>query len=210
MAAPAYLPVFLDLRARPVVVVGGGPPAARRARDLLAGAARVTVVSPTLGAELEALAEAGGLAWRPRAFAPPDVRGAALVIAATGRADVDDAVARAARAARVPVSVVDDASRSDLVFGAVVRRGDLQISVSTGGRSPGLARLVREQLEALFGPEWAELVARAGDERMRARAAAATPAERLDAGLAVARRALESAPWRIAAARRMAQDTPPQ
>jgi siroheme synthase-like protein len=101
---------------------------------------------------------------------------------------------------------VDDARRSDLVFGSVLRRGDLQIAVSTGGRSPGLARLVRERLEGLFGPEWEELVCRVGEERTRARAAATTGDERVHAGFEVARRALAARGWTL----RMAEDAGPQ
>jgi siroheme synthase-like protein len=112
------------------------------------------------------------------------------VVAATGDRAVDDAVAALARRARVLVNVVDRPERCDFIVPSVLQRGELQIAVSTGGRSPALAREIRRRLESLFGPEYAALVARAGQARRAARAAARTPAARLAAGRRVAALAL--------------------
>ena len=187
---PDYFPAFLDLRERPCLVVGGGEIGERKARELLACQARLTVVSPCLTPGLRELAEADRLVWRPRAFLRSDVRRCALVIAATGILAVDAAVAAEARRRGVLVNCVDRPAQCDFIFGSVLRRGELQIAVSTGGRSPALAREIRRGLEPLFGPEYAELVEQIGSERAHARLRAPTAASRLMAGEAVVTRAL--------------------
>lgn len=187
---PDYFPAFLDVRGRRCLVVGGGPIGERKVRDLLACGAAVVVVSPALTDALAALAAVGAVQHRARRFLKADARGCALVIAATGRPSIDDAVADAARRHRALVNVVDRPATCDFIVPSVLRRGELQIAVSTGGRSPALAREIRKQLETTFGPEYAELIERVGLERLRARAVAATPEARLDAGERVVARAL--------------------
>ena len=176
---PDYFAAFLDLRGRRCLVVGGGEIGERKARALLACGAQVTVVSPTATRGLAALALEGRIVERRRSFRRADLRGCALVVAATGDPAVDDAVATR-----------DRPESCDFILPSVLRRGELQIAVSTGGRSPALAREIRRRLEPLFGPEYAELVARTGQARRAARAAARTPAARLAAGRRVAAPAL--------------------
>lgn len=188
-----YFPAFLDLRGRRCLVVGGGPVGERRARALLECGARVRVVSLTLTAALATLVTADGLEHRARAFRRADVRGCTLVVAATGRARVDRSVAAAARAHRALVNVVDRPADCDVIMPSVLRRGALQIAVSTGGRSPALAREIRRSLEPLFAPGIAAIVERAGRERAHGRARARTPAARARAGERAARRALTRA-----------------
>jgi precorrin-2 dehydrogenase/sirohydrochlorin ferrochelatase len=146
-------------------VVGGGPVGERKVRSLRECGARVTVVSPTLTPALARLAARERIAWRRRTFRPSDVRRAAVVIAATGRPAVDRAVARAARRQRALVNAVDRPDLCDFIVPSVLRRGNLQVAVSTGGRSPALARAVRELLEPLFPPGIGALVERAGRTR---------------------------------------------
>jgi precorrin-2 dehydrogenase/sirohydrochlorin ferrochelatase len=186
---PDYFPAFLDLSGRRCLVVGGGEIAERKVRALLDCAARVIVVSPALTPGLSALARADRIVHHRRAFLRTDVRGCAVVIAATGAALADAAVAAAARRRRALVNVVDRPAQCDFIFPSVLRRGNFQIAVSTGGRSPALAREIRRRLEPLFGPEYAELVERVGEERARARASAATPEARTEG----AERVVESA-----------------
>ena len=190
---PDYFPAFLDLRERPCLVVGGGAIGERKARELLACHARVTVVSPCLTAELQTLAQTDRLVWRARTFLRSDVRRCALVIAATGIPAVDTAVAVEARRRSVLVNAVDWPAQCDFIFGSILRRGELQIAVSTGGRSPALAREIRRRLEPMFGPEYAELVEQVGRERAHARLRASTAVRRLAAGETVVARALEDA-----------------
>jgi len=190
---PAYFPAFLDLRGRRCLVVGGGEIGERKARALLDCGAEVSIVSPGVTAGLSALAAAGALHWRPRAFRKVDARGCTLVIAASGVASVDTAVAAEARRRGALVNVVDRPAQCDFIFPSVLRRGHLQIAVSTGGQSPALAREIRKRLEPQFGPEYARLVDAVGRSRRRARAAAATPLRRLQA----AERAVELALARL-------------
>lgn len=187
---PDYFAAFLDLRGRRCLVVGGGEIGERKARALLQCGADVVVVSPVVTRGLAALAAAGRLVDRRRTFRLSDLRGCVLAIAASGDPAVDDAVAARARRARVLVNVVDRPERCDFILPSVLHRGELQIAVSTGGRSPALAREIRRRLETLFGPDYGELIARAGEARRAARAAARTAAARLEAGRRVAALAL--------------------
>ena len=187
---PDYFAAFLDLRGRRCLVVGGGEIGERKARTLLQCGAQVTVVSPAVTRGLAALAAVGRVVDRRRTFRRSDLRGCALVVAATGDPSVDAAVAALGRRARVLVNVVDRPELCDFILPSVLQRGELQIAVSTGGRSPALAREIRRRLEALFGPEYAELIARTGEARRTARAAARTPSARLEAGRRVATLAL--------------------
>lgn len=182
-----YFPAFLDLRRRRCLVVGGGEIGERKTRALLDCGARVTVVSPSLTPGLAALAARGRLVHRARPFRRSDPRGSALAVAATGNPRVDRVVAAAARRWRALVNVVDRPEHCDFIVPAVVRRGELQIAVSTGGRSPAIAREIRRRLEPLFGPEYGELISRAGEARRRAREEARTAAERIEAGERIAR-----------------------
>jgi precorrin-2 dehydrogenase/sirohydrochlorin ferrochelatase len=185
-----YFPAFLDLRGRACLVVGGGSVGERKARALLECGARVVVVSPVVTPGLVALAAAERIVARARRFRRSDLRGCALAIAATGDAIVDAVVASAARRRGVLVNVVDRAAQCDFILPSVLRRGGLQIAVSTGGRSPALAREIRHRLEGLFPEDYGDLVARVGAARRRARAHASTAGERLKAGERVVRLAL--------------------
>lgn len=184
---PDYFPAFLDLRGRRCLVVGGGEIGERKTHALLDCGARVTIVSPSVTKRLAALAASGRLVHRARPFLRSDPRGCALAVAATGDPRVDRVVAAAARRWRALVNVVDRPQHCDFIVPAVLRRGELQIAVSTGGRSPAIAREIRRRLERFFGPEYGELISRAGEARNRARAKARTSVERIEAGERVAR-----------------------
>ena len=186
---PRYFPLFVDLDGYRCLVVGGGPVAERKARALLDCGARVVVVSPVVTPALASLAAGGRLEHRARPFLAGDVRGCRLVVAATG-GPADRAVVAAARRRRVLVNAVDRPAWCDVIVPSVLRRGELQIAVSTGGRSPALARDIRRRLEPLFGQELGKAVECAGRERARALARLRTPVDRADAGERAARRAL--------------------
>jgi precorrin-2 dehydrogenase / sirohydrochlorin ferrochelatase len=195
---PDYFPAFLDLRGRRCLVVGGGAIAERKVLSLLECGARVRLVSPSLTSALRALVASGSVEHRARRFRRVDVCGCVLAVAATGAAHVDDAVAQACQRQRVLVNVVDRPARCDFIYGSVLRRGELQVAVSTGGRAPALAREVRRRLESALAEDYAMLVEQVGRARAAARSAAVTPAERLAAGEAVVRRALATHTWRQA------------
>jgi siroheme synthase-like protein len=173
-AARAGYPVVLDLAGRPAVVVGGGPVGARRAAGLVEAGASVTVVAPRVAGDVAGLVEAGALAHRAREWVPADLDGAALVVAATGVAAVDRAVAAAARERGALCNVAGEPAAGDLAVPAVLRRGDLVVAVGTSGLAPGLAGAVRRRLERGFGPEWAALVALLAERRAALPGAGAT------------------------------------
>jgi uroporphyrin-III C-methyltransferase / precorrin-2 dehydrogenase / sirohydrochlorin ferrochelatase len=166
-----YLPLFVDLRDRLVVVVGGGSVAARKVELLLRAHARVRIVSPALDPELALYRDAGRIDYRPVPFSAAQLDGASLAIAATDDEAVNAAVAEAARERGLWVNVVDDAQRSTVIFPAIVDRSPLVVAIGTEGSSPTLARRVRAQIEALlpsrlgdlarFAARWRHTVSRA-------------------------------------------------
>lgn len=172
MVRMKYYPLFMDLSGRPCLVVGAGAVAARKARSLLDCGARVTVVGERPAAAFGA-AGCRGVALVQRQFRVGDVRGMALVIAATDDREVNAAVAVAARRRGIPVNAVDDPENCTFIVPAVVVRGDLTVAVSTGGKSPAAARLVKERIGTMLGSEYAELVRLLGAHRGRMKEAVA-------------------------------------
>ena len=153
--------MFLDLDGKRCVVVGGGGVANRKARKLLQARAEVVVVSPEVEPELESMA--AEVYKRP--YSEGDLEGAFLAFATTDRREVNAAVAREGRERGVPVNVADRPTEGDFALPSTLRRGRLQVAVSTGGASPTLARRIRLELEEAFGPEWAGII----EELSRAR-----------------------------------------
>lgn len=157
------VPLALDLTGARVVCVGAGPVAASKALPLVDEGARVVVVAPDAVDEIRSAAVAARLVWHRRPYDSGDLRGAALVIAATARPEVDDAIASACAAVSTPCVRID--GRGTAAFMGAVRRGPLVLAVSTGGTSPALARHLRAELEGAYGPEWGELAALLGELR---------------------------------------------
>jgi precorrin-2 dehydrogenase/sirohydrochlorin ferrochelatase len=155
-------PVNLVLDGRPCLVVGGGKVALRKVEGLLACGGRVTVVAPRVDAALRALP---GVTVEQRAWRPDDIDGMWLVIAATDDPAVNRAVYVAGQEAGVWVNGADDPANCSFTLPSVVRRGDLQVTVSTGGRSPALATWLRRRLEGEIGPEYAVLLDLLATER---------------------------------------------
>lgn len=156
-----YWPVALDVTRRPVVVVGSGEAADVRVEDLLAVEARVVVVTADPTPRMQAWADAGRIVLHRRFAVPEDLRGASLVLALGHDRAANRQVARWARSLGVVVNCHDDPQYCDCLAMAKIRRGGLTVAVSTGGRSPALARYVRERLEGCLDPVWTELVERA-------------------------------------------------
>lgn len=150
-------PVFLRLEGQPCLVVGGGAVAERKVRALLAAGASVRVVSPTLNEALAGLAREGRILYVRRGYRPGDLAGVLLVVAATASPALNTRIARECRARRILVNVVNAPEAGNFLVPAVLRRGALVIAVSTGGKSPLLARILRDELAARYGPEYAEL-----------------------------------------------------
>jgi len=154
---PAYYPVFLNISGRECVVVGGGQVAFRKVKALLEHGVVVEVVSPDVCPELTQLAESGQIRVLQRNYRSGDLQGAVLAIAATDDSNTNLEVVKEARKKAILVNVVDDAENSDFIAPSYLRRGDVTIAVSTGGRSPALARKIRTRLEKDFGGEYASL-----------------------------------------------------
>lgn len=157
--SPFGYPVLLELAGRRCVVIGEDAVRAGKVEGLLAGGADdVVVVAAGPRDRLDRLGRDPAIEVRARAWEPSDLDGAWLAVAAAGDPDERAAIARAARARRVPVNVMDDVPNCDWAAPAVARRGELVVAVGTGGASPALARRVREDLEDRYGPEWEEIV----------------------------------------------------
>ena len=166
---PSLFPLALRVAGRRCLVVGGGAVAARKVAALLEGGALVEVVSPELGPELRAqLEETPAWQWISRPFAAEDAAGCLLVIAATDDREVNRAAAEAARARGGLVNVADDPAASDFHLPGVVRRGPLQLTVTTGGLAPAVSARLRRRLEGLFPAEWGEAVTVVGRARRQA------------------------------------------
>ncbi len=173
-----YLPIFCRLDNKPVLLVGGGEVAERKARLLLDAGAQLTVVAPDLDPELAELAANGTIEWLAGEFAPQQLAGKWLVVAATDRREVNALVYQSANMARIFANVVDDPKRSSFIMPSIIDRSPLMVAISSGGKAPVLARLLREKLEALLPQHLGAVAAFAGSLRERVKARFATMGER--------------------------------
>jgi len=165
----AYFAAFLDLKGKPGIVVGGGPVAALKAETLLRSGVRVTVVAPELCPRLTELTLLGTVRHEARRFQAGDLVGAEIAISATDDVAVNEAVAAAARALRIPVNVADDPARSSFIMPSVVDRPPVQIAISTAGASPVLARKLRMLIETAVPHAFGRLAALAARFRADSR-----------------------------------------
>jgi len=150
----SLLPIFVKLQHRLVVVVGGGAVAEGKIKGLFAAEARVRLVAPQVTPAIAQWIGQGKIEWRAKTFAPADLDGAYLVIAATSAPGVNEAVFVETDARGLLCNAVDDIEHCHFYYGSVVQRGDLQIAISTNGKSPALAQRLRLHLEKQFGPEY--------------------------------------------------------
>jgi siroheme synthase-like protein len=164
-------PVNLLVRGRRCVVVGAGTVAARKIDALLAAGADVTVVAPRLGDDVRQWRDEGRVRVVERPFEPADLDGAWLATTATDQPDVNRAVYDAGESRRVWVNAADDPANCSFTLMSVIRRGDVVVTVGTGGRSPALAAWLRARLEAELGPEYETLLGLLSEAREELRAA---------------------------------------
>jgi uroporphyrin-III C-methyltransferase/precorrin-2 dehydrogenase/sirohydrochlorin ferrochelatase len=160
-----YLPVFLNLKGRAVLLVGGGAVAQRKAELLLLAGAELHVVAPSIRPDLAAKAAS----VRLRGFEPGDLDGVALVIAATSDRAVNQLISTEAAKRHLPVNVVDDPALCSFIMPAIIDRGIVTVAISTGGASPVLARLLRARIEMLLPPGIGRIAQRALAWRDRVR-----------------------------------------
>ena len=138
-----FLPIFMNIRGRPCLVVGGGQVAARKVYLLHRAGGRVTVVSPGLCDELQRWVDAGDISFVNRGYKSTDLDHAKIVIAATNQQAINEQIAKEADARGIPVNVVDNQDLCTFIMPSIIDRTPVQIAISTGGASPVLARLLR-------------------------------------------------------------------
>ena len=160
-----HYPVYLDLRVRPCVVIGGGHLAEEKARGLITAEAVVTVISPVLTPGMNALVEEGRLLHRPRGYQPGDLEGAFLAISCEQAPEVAEAIWQEALSRNVLINTLDDVPHCQFIAPSIVRRGDLTIAISTGGKAPVLAVRLRQWLESQLGDEYGRFLTLAGSVR---------------------------------------------
>lgn len=169
----SLFPMFLKLTGRPCVVVGAGTIAESKIESLLAAEASVRVIAPEALPRVQAWAEGGDIAWEQREYAAGDVAGAFLVVAATATAAVNRAVFAEAAERGVLCNAVDDPPFCDFYFPSVVKRGELQIAISTAGESPALAQRLRKEINAALPADTGEWLMELG--RLRREVTAVEP-----------------------------------
>src|SRR5580704_9903340 len=150
----SLFPIFVKLEGRLIVVVGGGNIAEAKVPGVLAAGARIRLIAPSISPQIAEWVRFGKIDWLPKEFKPEDLNGAFLVVAATSAPGVNETVFREAEARGMLCNAVDDIEHCHFYYGAVVQRGDLQIAISTNGKSPALAQRLRQELETEFGPEY--------------------------------------------------------
>ena len=161
----SLFPMFLKLQGRSCLVVGGGKVGEPKIGGLLETGARIRVVALHASSRVREWARAEKIELELRAFLAEDLDGAFLVVVATNSRSLNERIYQEAQRRGVLCNVVDVPDLCDFFYPAVVRRGDLQIAVSTAGQSPSLAQKIRQQLEKQFGPAYAAWVEELGETR---------------------------------------------
>jgi precorrin-2 dehydrogenase / sirohydrochlorin ferrochelatase len=186
--------MFLKLAGRQCLVVGAGKVGEGKIAGALDTGARIRVVSREATAAVREWARAGRIELELRSFSPEDLDGAFVAVVATASPDLNEFVYREAQLRGVLCNVVDVPEFCDFYYPAVVRRGDLQIAISTSGQSPSLAQKLRQQLEQQFGPGYAAWVAELGETRRLVQASDLSPERKRELLHSLAsREALEAA-----------------
>lgn len=173
-----YLPIFADLKQRPVLVVGGGDVAARKVSLLQRAGAEIRIVAQSLSPELEQQRQQGRVLWLEKTFDPQQLDDVFLAIAATDDNALNAAVFAEADKRRVLANVVDDQPRCSFIFPSIIDRSPLVVAVSSSGQAPVLARLLREKLEALLPASLGQMAQVAGRWRGQVKQRLASIGER--------------------------------
>jgi siroheme synthase-like protein len=153
-----YYSIFINIHAKRCTVIGGGKIALRKVKELLEHDAEIVVICPRTCAEMSELAKFGKIQILKRSYQTGDLNGSYLAVAATGDRSLNKRVSKEAKEQKVLLNVVDNPDLSDFIVSSVVHRGDISIAVSTGGKSPALARKIRTGLEIYFSEEYTVLV----------------------------------------------------
>jgi len=172
------LPLFHNLRGRRCVVVGGGDVALRKLRQLIDAGAAIVVIAPEINTAIRKLAQKHTLSIRLTPFSDTDLDGAVLVIAATNDQAVNRHVSELAQGRNVPVNVVDSPELCTVIFPSIVDRSPVQIAISSSGKAPVLARMLRTRLEGLIPAGYGKLAALAGKHRNQVKERIDNPLDR--------------------------------
>jgi precorrin-2 dehydrogenase/sirohydrochlorin ferrochelatase len=162
---PKVFPMFLKLEGRRCLVVGAGTIAEGKIGGLIATDASIRVIAPEATTQVQTWAGEGKIDWERRKFLTSDLQGVFLVVAATSSTPVHEEIFAEAKKLGVLCNVVDVPHLCDFFYPAIVRRGSLQIAISTAGESPALSQRLRKELEQQFGPEYEAWVTAIGEAR---------------------------------------------
>ena len=173
-----YYPIFLDVEDRDVAIIGGGNVCARKAETMLRYGARVTIVSPKFTDEIEQWARKGAVKIKRKAYDAHDLDGASIVIASTDDTRVNEQVAADCRARKIPVNVVDVTPLCEFIVPAIVENGSVHVAISSEGKSPALARTLKEDIQRMLGTEYAEVNEALGSLRDSAKKVLPTDVDR--------------------------------
>jgi len=160
-----YYPIFVNLKDQPCTIIGGGKIAEGKVEGLLDAGAMITVISPALTPALQNLADEKQFTYIERIYQNGDLDGAFMVICATDQNDINHRVWLDASENHQLVNVVDDTPRCNFIAPAILRKGDLSIAISTGGKAPAMAVRLKEFLDKDIGPEYARFLELAGQLR---------------------------------------------
>jgi precorrin-2 dehydrogenase/sirohydrochlorin ferrochelatase len=153
-----YFPIFLDLDNQKVIVVGGGEVAERKIKNLLIYGCRIYIISPHLTPHLQQLVAKGEIHHISYESLGTSMNDAFMVIVATDDPEVNSQIASQAKERGLLVNAVDQPGDCNFIMPSIVKRGDLQIAISTEGKSPALAKKIRKEMEVMFGPEHGSLI----------------------------------------------------
>jgi precorrin-2 dehydrogenase/sirohydrochlorin ferrochelatase len=153
-----YYPVNLDIRHRKCLVVGGGAVGTRKVKTLLKCGGRVTVISPTLTPTLQDLYQQKRIEWREKEYQSPDLDGMFLVIGATDDETLNRKISTDAQRNNQLCNIADRPAICNFILPSIVHQGDLIIGISTSGKSPALAKQLRQEMEKQFGSEYADFL----------------------------------------------------
>jgi len=160
-----YYPIYVELHEQPCIVIGGGKIAEGKVEGLLTAGAQVTIISPSLTSHLHTLVEQNKVAYISRTYQHGDLAGAFMVICATDQPEINHQVWQETSANRQLVNVVDDTPRCNFIAPAILRKGDLNIAISTGGKAPALAVRLKERLQKEIGPQYERFLELSGQLR---------------------------------------------
>jgi precorrin-2 dehydrogenase/sirohydrochlorin ferrochelatase len=160
-----YYPICLDVKDKRCIVIGGGDVALRKISSLIECDAKVVVISPEINEAIEQYVQEKKIKWLKRKYRSSDLRNTWLVIVATNDKELNIQIAQQAKKIGIPVNVVNSIEESTFIVPAVLSRGSLTIAVSTEGKSPALARKIRDTLKGMFGKEYIEFVELLGSLR---------------------------------------------